>query len=393
MNKIGTLLLIILALNSCNSSPLTTALPDSGKASILPTSLIRTDLVKSDFLQRKEPDSSLKTSSFIMDILLDKKGNFWFATHSVGFGIFNGNYQYVFENKAGIEGNVVRKIIEDEKGIIWIASNGGIYKYDGKNPVGHPDSYQNLTVKDGLPTNQVWSLCPDKKGGLWIGTETGLCHYNGKDFTTIKLPATGDVDLTDAYPARDMITSLHLSADGSLWIGTNGKGIFVYNPSTNNAAAAFQHYTSENGLCNNFIQCIKSDSKGNIWIGTRFGGASKYSNGTFITLNKNQGLPQLFVRNICEDKFGQIWIATAGGGIVCTDGKNSYIYNREDGLSDNFIQSIQEDKDGNIWLGTGLGITRFSGNKPLQLENLKSGKIKDQHKEQMFTFENPNDGC
>jgi ligand-binding sensor domain-containing protein len=101
----------------------------------------------------------------------------------------------------------------------------------------------------------------------------------------------------------------------------------------------------------------------------------------------------LFIRDIHEDKFGQIWVATAGGGVFCTDGKSNYTFTKADGISDNFIQSIQEDKDGNIWLGTGIGITRFSGNKPLQKKNLKSGKIKDEHKTQMFTFENPIDGC
>lgn len=393
MTKTYTFLLIVLALNSCNSNPISNTIPDSGKASILPSSLIRNDLDFDNFLKRKPQDSTLNTSSFIMDVLLDKKGNFWFATHSLGFGIFNGNYQYIFENKAGIEGNVVRQIIEDENGILWFATNGGLYKYDAKNEAGNPESYQSITVKDGLPTNQIWSLCSDKTGGLWIGTETGLCHYNGKEYTSIKLPVTGEVDLTGAYPAPDMITSIYQASDGLVWIGTNGKGIFVYNPTLGNAPTAFKRHTSESGLCNSFIQCIKSDSKGNIWIGTRFGGVSKFSNGKFNTMNKSQGLQSLFVRDIHEDKFGQIWIATAGGGVFCTDGKSNYTFTKADGLSDDFIQSIQEDKDGNIWLGTGLGITRFSGNKPLQQKNLKSGKIKDEHKAQMFTFENPMDGC
>jgi ligand-binding sensor domain-containing protein len=42
--------------------------------------------------------------------------------------------------------------------------------------------YRHITEDDGLPDNEIYYLYLDKKGVIWISTNNGLCRYNGKAF-------------------------------------------------------------------------------------------------------------------------------------------------------------------------------------------------------------------
>lgn len=371
--------------------------------------------ISGTFLHYPKEDTVLNTGSYIRKVLIDKKGNLWFTTHSTGFGVFDGRKQYIFENKAGIAGNVVRDIVEDNAGNIWLATNGGIYRYDAQLPIHRPESYTNYTTKDGLTSDQVWCLTIDKTGKLWIGTETGVCKFDGKKFSALSLPQRTTADLTNAYPAPDLITSLFIDNDAALWIGTNGGGAYRYNAkeisndcientckhkSSNAAefskhqasiAPFFKHYSENNGLCNNFIQSISGDKNGHVWFGTRFGGASKFDGKSFETFNTSNGLSNNFIWTVKEDTRGNIWFATAGGGAIKFDGKSFSAFSIKDGLSDDYIQSIEEDKDGNIWFGTSTGITRYDGNAVLPSD---SPAIRDtENKKHMKSFPATMDGC
>ena len=49
----------------------------------------------------------------------------------------------------------------------------------------HPSAW-NLSIEDGLPSLEVYDLHQDSKGYIWIGTDKGLCKYNGRTFTYYK---------------------------------------------------------------------------------------------------------------------------------------------------------------------------------------------------------------
>lgn len=368
------------------------------------------------FLNNPKEDTVLNTGSYIRNLLIDKSGNLWFTTHSSGFGVFDGRKQYIFENKAGINGNVVRDIKEDISGNIWIATNGGLYRYAAKSPLHLPESYTNFTTKEGLINDQLWCLAFDQQGILWIGTEKGVCKFNGKKFTAFPLPDKFAADLTNAYPAPDMITALYADKQGAMWIGTNGGGAFRYIPKNNNTAclentchhnrnnsgdqlihrrslaACFTHFSDKEGLCNNFIQSITGDKRGNVWFGTRFGGASKFDGKSFIHFNTSNGLTNNFIWTVNEDSQGNMWFATAGGGAIKYDGQTMDAFTSEDGLADDYIQSIAEDQFGNIWFGTAIGITRYDGNKNTSLSKPLLLKSADK-KKHMKTFSALRNGC
>src|SRR5450432_1875496 len=43
-------------------------------------------------------------------------------------------------------------------------------------------SLRQYTVVDGLPQSQVTAMIEDKQGYLWIGTNGGLARFDGRDF-------------------------------------------------------------------------------------------------------------------------------------------------------------------------------------------------------------------
>ncbi len=79
------------------------------------------------------------------------------------------------------------------------------------------------TVKDGLPSNALYRTTIDKKGYLWIATEIGLSRFDGKKFRTY---STSD-GLGD-----NEITNLFLDSSGTVWVIPFQRTPCFYNPTT-----------------------------------------------------------------------------------------------------------------------------------------------------------------
>lgn len=45
-------------------------------------------------------------------------------------------------------------------------------------------NFKNISTKDGLASNECYKIIQDKLGYIWIATDAGLCKYNGKEFKT-----------------------------------------------------------------------------------------------------------------------------------------------------------------------------------------------------------------
>lgn len=65
-----------------------------------------------------------------------------------------------FTEEDGLASNNVKDIIRDRNGILWIATDNGLSKYDG-------EKFQNIYKADGLPSNKVWSLTVDTSNTIY----------------------------------------------------------------------------------------------------------------------------------------------------------------------------------------------------------------------------------
>lgn len=86
------------------------------------------------------------------------------------------HYNYTqFTIKDGLASNTVYDVKQDKEGFIWMATDAGLSRFDGRN-------FVTYTLQDGLPSNEVLYLYPDSKGRLWIMLlHNSICYlYKGK---------------------------------------------------------------------------------------------------------------------------------------------------------------------------------------------------------------------
>ena len=110
----------------------------------------------------------------------------------------------------GLVDDRVLDLLEDRKGILWIATLGGISRFDGHQ-------FQNFTSADGLPNDQVRCLCEDRQGRLWFGTDGGVVVYDGQAFQVIRTERVAP------------ITQIIEDREGRFWFATQS-GAVRYRP-------------------------------------------------------------------------------------------------------------------------------------------------------------------
>ncbi|MBL7020094.1 MAG: hypothetical protein ISR86_06085 [Nitrospinaceae bacterium] len=104
--------------------------------------------------------------------------------------------------------NYVVSMLRDKKNRLWIGTwGGGLSLLDTQTL-----TFRNFTVKDGLPGNFILSLEEDGSGGLWIGTNDGLSRFDGKTFQNFSA--------INGLKSK-FIFSIEASPDHSLWVGSN----------------------------------------------------------------------------------------------------------------------------------------------------------------------------
>lgn len=83
---------------------------------------------------------------------------------------------------------------------------------------------RNYTMADGLPSNHIYSCVQDNKGFLWIGSDNGVVRFDGKYFRT--------------FSAKDGVTDndileIHKEKDGTIWINSYKDGPSYYDEKLN----------------------------------------------------------------------------------------------------------------------------------------------------------------
>ena len=108
-----------------------------------------------------------------------KNRNFvWLGTTMNSFfkyDLTTGNFkQYNLDtNNKFSPNNTISFIMEDMEGVVWIATLGGLLRFDPST-----EEVEKIDQKDGLPSNQVNSIIEDIEGNLWVNTSGGMAKLN-----------------------------------------------------------------------------------------------------------------------------------------------------------------------------------------------------------------------
>ncbi|MGB0953304.1 MAG: ligand-binding sensor domain-containing protein [Planctomycetota bacterium] len=257
----------------------------------------------------------------------------------------------------------IRDGVLDKEGILWIATSHGVLRIEG-------ETITRMTEKDGLSHDFVSAVLEDQKGVLWFGTANGLTRYDRKDFTHIPLPwkdIHGDW-IAGMYPLLDPnhAASLKEAADGGLWVGTLGGGVYRYD------GKDFQNFLHDkgkeydDGQHHNWITSIEEDHQGNLWFGSMsWGGATRYDGSSFKEFQVEDGLSDYMIRIIFQARDGKLWFGSNGnreGGVDRFDGKEFTNFQASNGHAHKHTASIYQDRSGSLWFACGFdGICTFDG--------------------------------
>ncbi len=131
---------------------------------------------------------------------------------SGGYNLFRS-----FTMADGLPGNHIYHCVEDNNGFLWVATDAGIARFDGKR-------FQVFSKREGLPDSDVLYVVKEKNGRIWINHFKQTPAY----FDEIKnrfISAREDTNLGKIIPGN--ITYLSALPDGGVKY-SNGNGTYFF---------------------------------------------------------------------------------------------------------------------------------------------------------------------
>ncbi len=263
----------------------------------------------------------------------------------------------------GLAEDRVNRIVADSRGYIWIATSGGLSRFDGYR-------IKTYGVADGLPHRTLSTFVETPSGDYLIGSVHGLARLESRaarPFTF--LPIEGE-------SAGPDIQAILPEPSGRILIGTL-RGLFE-----GPEGGPFQKRALDPALGIR-VTSLARDRSGNLWVATEAALAILAADGrTLSVFQPGRDLPAKagHAAALFEQPAGRMWAATSAGLALFTQRDSSHsgawrlerFFTTADGLASNDTDAIERGPDGRLWLATFEGISRFAPDGPLppKFENL-----------------------
>ncbi|MFG6686058.1 two-component regulator propeller domain-containing protein [Mariniflexile sp. HNIBRBA6329] len=302
----------------------------------------------------------------VSEIFIDSKQQVWIGLEK-GVCKYNENFDTfeIFPSKGDINPSLITCITEDEANNIWVGGFNGLWKVSAK------DTTKKL---DRVITSQNIQAIYTYENKILFGTSKGLFVY--------------DIE-TDIYNEIQLISKLNsISFIGQInnyfIIGT--KAGELYKVDNNLTKSTVLNLGIK--ITNPITDIIKKDDN-TIYLATDGDGLFRLNNSFSILnqykedANNENSLSSNGVYDIASGNENILWIATYGGGINYFDSngfpfqKIQHRLNDKNSIVANFTRSIAKDTNGNIWFGTkkGVSIWNTKTNQWKHIDNLTNSKI------------------
>jgi signal transduction histidine kinase/ligand-binding sensor domain-containing protein/DNA-binding response OmpR family regulator len=250
-------------------------------------------------------------SNTIKALYLDKNDKLWIGTYAGGILTFDINkkiFDNYFDNRKGIENNIVHDIIEDHNGNIIVGSNSvhGIHVKE-KNSDHFVAGLASKTNSERVDLPWIRAICNISEDVICFGSiYYGIYLYD-------KNKGLEHISTDKSNINSDYINFITKDSSGKIWIGTNGEGINVYEPVT----GQIKRINISDGLLDNNICSIIEDEQRNIWISS-VAGITRYNinDSTFTNFSYSNSEFPIEILNIKSGLLasdGQIYFGGSNG--------------------------------------------------------------------------------
>lgn len=256
-----------------------------------------------------------------------------------------------FEPLSDFTSSKTSAIVEDSVGYLWIGTEEGLFRFDGKTIYPY---FMDITNPKSLPSNGINNLVLDHDNNLWIGTKEGIRKYDRKFDCFTRLPDKSAIRGFD----NKFVKVYTFDNSGQLYVAYN-QVIYTYNPSEGQFVEVVRVYEGD-------ISAMIFDHQNNLWIGTLSNG------GLFCFDRKKKQLTPFFHSPLDDQSIsvneiktlaisGQtLWMGTLGGGIDAYDLTHKtfkhYVATKK---LENYIISISIGKDHRVWACTSCNLKLF----------------------------------
>ncbi|WP_373516863.1 two-component regulator propeller domain-containing protein [Pricia sp.] len=258
--------------------------------------------------------------------------------------------------KEGLSQNSAISITQDSTGYLWIATQDGLNKYDGRKFSVFPYTFLDITKPDYSNLGKVYN---DRQGGLWI-------------IPSDKIPRKFDPknQKFEPLPEIDDASVIYQGCDLNVYIGTYSEGLYVLRPDTIEPERVLPF-----SVVGGTIYNIAQNSAGTVVLATDgqlFEYVPKSPKRTGIPPKTNYGEKnEANFSDIVFDTKDREWISTFGDGLYFKE-KNGAGFHRiselafTDPLPVNLnILDLHIDSKGRLWIatyGSGLYLIDFDKN-------------------------------
>lgn len=285
--------------------------------------------------QSWQTDSGLPQNT-VHAIAQGPDGFLWIATEG-GLVRFDGvDFDVMTRaNTPGLPSDLIDDLTLDRTGTLWIATSGGLARMrQGK--------LEAFGAAKGIPATQVWRTWQGGNGTVWVLTAAGLFRIAGERAQEVAL----DQELTEnSMMAR--------GSDGSLWLGTAGG---LMRPKA--------HGGFEPAGVAGEVLTLAVDGRGVAWAGLRSGLEACSASGCHSVPVPGGGA----VNALAADATGRMWIGTDAGLFFSAGDRVEAFGQANTGR----VEFLYCDRQGMIWAGTAHGLLRIREGKA---ELLRGGDV------------------
>ncbi|MDH5602355.1 MAG: hypothetical protein OEY51_00350 [Cyclobacteriaceae bacterium] len=282
------------------------------------------------------------------------------------------------------------KIMQDNRGVMYIANNNGLLEYDGTSWRLHPVK-NNAIVRSVTSTQQgkIYVACPGEIGYFMADIKGEIAYHSLVDF----LPEQ-EQKFDEVWSVYSLNNKVYFCSFEELFIFHETTQTFtIIRPPDNRLAYSFllndevfvqlyngavyvvydelEKIEGTDFLKDKEVKALIPLSKEKVLVITDMKGAYIWHNENITSWPHPSIFENKFINCAIKLRNGLIAIGTQGKGIIIFNEEGTVLQHvdKKNGLPSNTVRSLFEDVEGNVWIGLNNGISRFKPDFPFTLLN------------------------